>query len=211
MQITPVLGYYPSTRIAMEFAVTTPASSDEHLIWIDLEMTGLDTGSDSILEIATAVTDKGLNMLAEGPQFAIRHAAERLEAMDEWNRNQHRKSGLWQRVIASTTDIATAEALTVEFLARWVTPGKSPMCGNSICQDRRFLHRLMPRLERFFHYRNLDVSTIKELARRWAPELHKGFTKESTHTALSDVHDSISELRYYRQFMGRLAGMAESP
>jgi len=211
MQITPVLGYYPSTRIAMEFAVTTPASSDDHLIWIDLEMTGLDTGSDSILEIATAVTDKGLNMLAEGPQFAIRHAAERLEAMDEWNRNQHRKSGLWQRVIASTTDIATAEALTVEFLARWVTPGKSPMCGNSICQDRRFLHRLMPRLERFFHYRNLDVSTIKELARRWAPELHKGFTKESTHTALSDVHDSISELRYYRQFMGRLAGMAESP
>jgi len=150
MQITPALRYYPSTRIAMEFAVKTPASSDDNLIWIDLEMTGLDTGSDSILEIATAVTDKGLNMLAEGPQFAIRHAAERLEAMDEWNRNQHRKSGLWQRVIASTTDIATAEALTVEFLARWVTPGKSPMCGNSICQDRRFLHRLMPRLERFF-------------------------------------------------------------
>ena len=190
--------------------MTTTPPSDDHLIWLDLEMTGLDTGSDSILEIATAVTDKGLNVLAEGPQFAIRHAAERLEAMDEWNRNQHRKSGLWQRVIESTIDLPTAEALTVDFLARWVTPGKSPMCGNSICQDRRFLHRLMPRLERFFHYRNLDVSTIKELARRWAPDVHKGFSKESAHTALSDVRDSIDELRYYRQFMGPLAGAPSS-
>ena len=176
------------------------------LAWIDLEMTGLDTREDSILEIATIVTDKSLNILEEGPEFAIHYAAATLEAMDEWNRNQHRKSGLWQRVLDSAVDLATAEALTMDFLTRWVPAGKSPMCGNSICQDRRFLHRQMPRLERFFHYRNLDVSTIKELARRWAPEISKGFTKESTHTALSDVRDSIAELRYYRQFMGPLAG-----
>jgi oligoribonuclease len=131
--------------------------------------------------------------------------------MDDWNRNQHRKSGLWRRVIESQIDIPTAEALTMEFLLQWVPAGKSPMCGNSICQDRRFLHRRMPRLERFFHYRNLDVSTIKELARRWAPEVSRGFTKESAHTALSDVRDSIAELRYYRQFMGRIAGTLEAP
>ena len=184
---------------------------DDHLIWIDLEMTGLDPGRDSILEIATIVTDKNLNVLAEGPDIAIRHPLERLEAMDDWNRNQHRKSGLWQRVLESNIDIATAEALTVEYLAQWVPVGKSPMCGNSICQDRRFLHRLMPRLERYFHYRNLDVSTIKELARRWAPDVSRGFTKESAHTALSDVRDSIAELRYYRPFMGRLAGALEAP
>jgi oligoribonuclease len=183
-----------------------PTVHEDHLVWIDLEMTGLDTSSDSILEIATAVTDKALNILAEGPEFAIRHPPDRLEAMDDWNRAQHRKSGLWQRVVESSTDIAGAEAATMDFLVRWVPAGKSPMCGNSICQDRRFLHRLMPRLERFFHYRNLDVSTIKELARRWAPDLYKGFTKESTHTALSDVRDSIEELRYYRQFMGALGG-----
>ncbi|MDR3388290.1 MAG: oligoribonuclease [Rudaea sp.] len=186
--------------------MNTAATHEEHLIWIDLEMTGLDTDTDSILEIATVVTDKSLNILAEGQEFAIRHDQERLEAMDDWNRNQHRKSGLWQRVLESRIDMATAEALTLDFLLRWVAPGKSPMCGNSICQDRRFLHRLMPRLEKFFHYRNLDVSTVKELARRWAPELHKGFSKESTHTALSDVHDSIDELRYYRKFMGTLGG-----
>jgi oligoribonuclease len=179
---------------------------EDHLIWIDLEMTGLDSDRDSILEIATVVTDKSLNILAEGPQFAIAHEIDRLQAMDEWNRNQHGKSGLWQRVLGSTTDKGMAEAMTVDFLARWVAPGKSPMCGNSICQDRRFLHRLMPRLERFFHYRNLDVSTIKELARRWAPEVYKGFSKDSAHTALSDVRDSIEELRYYRPFMGRLGG-----
>ena len=179
---------------------------EDNLIWIDLEMTGLDPLHDSILEIATIVTDKDLNQLAEGPEFALRHPPERLESMDDWNRNQHRKSGLWQRVVDSTIDLRTAEALTVEFLAQWVPSGKSPMCGNSICQDRRFLHRQMPRLEKFFHYRNLDVSTIKELARRWAPELHKGFSKESMHTALSDVHDSIEELRYYRKFMGTMGG-----
>jgi oligoribonuclease len=184
---------------------------EDNLIWIDLEMTGLDPLHDSILEIATIVTDKDLNVLAEGPDFALRHPVERLEAMDDWNRNQHRKSGLWQQVLDSTVDLRTAEALTVEFLAQWVPAGKSPMCGNSICQDRRFLHRLMPRLERYFHYRNLDVSTIKELARRWAPDVSRGFAKESTHTALSDVRDSISELRYFRPFMGRLSGTHEAP
>jgi oligoribonuclease len=186
--------------------MSQPAAHEDNLIWIDLEMTGLDPGADSILEIATVVTDKSLNILSEGPEFAIRHELLRLEAMDDWNRNQHRKSGLWQRVLDSTADLSGAEALTMDFLVRWVPPGKSPMCGNSICQDRRFLHRLMPRLERFFHYRNLDVSTIKELARRWAPEITKGFNKDSAHTALSDVRDSIAELRYYRQFMGALGG-----
>jgi oligoribonuclease len=180
--------------------------SEDNLIWIDLEMTGLDPDDDSILEIATIVTDKDLNVLAEGPEFAIAHPLGLLEAMDDWNRNQHRKSGLWQRVLDSTIDIATAEALTMDFLVQWVPNGKSPMCGNSICQDRRFLYRLMPRLERFFHYRNLDVSTIKELARRWAPEVSHGFSKDSSHTALSDVRDSIAELRYYRPFMGRIGG-----
>lgn len=182
-----------------------PMAHEDNLIWIDLEMTGLDTDKDSILEIATVVTDRNLNLLAEGPEFAIRHAESALLAMDDWNRNQHRKSGLWQRVIDSDVDMALAEVRTVEFLAKWVPAGKSPMCGNSICQDRRFLHRLMPRLERFFHYRNLDVSTIKELARRWAPEVYKGHSKDAAHTALSDVRDSIAELAYYRPFLGHLA------
>ena len=182
--------------------------NDDNLIWIDLEMTGLDTDQDSILEIATIITDKSLNILSESAEIAIAHPLARLEAMDDWNRNQHRKSGLWQRVVESDVDIARAEAVTMDFLTRWVPAGKSPMCGNSICQDRRFLHRLMPRLERFFHYRNLDVSTVKELARRWAPEVARGFVKESKHTALSDIRDSIEELRYYRRFMGVLGGTA---
>jgi oligoribonuclease len=180
---------------------------DEHLIWIDLEMTGLDTDRDSILEIATVVTDKQLNVLAEGPELAISHSLGKLEAMDEWNRNQHGRSGLWQRVLDSNVGLAEAEARTVGFLQQWVPAGKSPMCGNSICQDRRFLHRLMPRLEKHFHYRNLDVSTIKELARRWAPDVLAGVNKESRHTALSDVRDSIAELRHYRMVMGRLSGL----
>jgi oligoribonuclease len=180
--------------------------SEDHLIWIDLEMTGLDPDRDSILEIATAITDRDLNVLAEGPALAIAHPLDRLQAMDDWNRHQHGKSGLWQRVLDSDTDIATAEARTMEFLTRWAAAGKSPMCGNSICQDRRFLYRLMPRLERFFHYRNLDVSTLKELARRWAPDVARGFNKDSAHTALSDVRDSIAELRHYRPFMGPLGG-----
>ncbi len=185
-------------------------STEGRLIWIDLEMTGLDTGADSILEIATVVTDSQLNILAEGPELAIAHPLDALEAMDEWNRNQHGRSGLWQRVLESSVDIAAAEAMTLEFLAAWVPANASPMCGNSICQDRRFLHRLMPRVEQHFHYRNLDVSTIKELARRWAPEVLAGVGKEAKHTALSDVHDSIAELKHYRFFMGRLGGLDTS-
>jgi oligoribonuclease len=183
----------------------TPAHED-NLIWIDLEMTGLDTDNDSILEIATIVTDKDLNVLAEGPVFAISHADARLQQMDAWNRNQHMRSGLWGRAVESDTVPGEAETATIEFLRQWVPAGKSPMCGNSICQDRRFLHREMPRLERFFHYRNLDVSTLKELSRRWSPDIARGFNKDSAHTALSDIRDSIEELRHYRRFMGPLGG-----
>ncbi|MGY0798626.1 oligoribonuclease [Lysobacter sp. A286] len=181
-----------------------------NLIWIDLEMTGLDTDNDSILEIATVVTDKQLNILAEGPELAIGHPLAQLEAMDDWNRNQHRKSGLWDRVLNQGVSMAEAEQRTLAFLAEWVPANASPICGNSICQDRRFLHRLMPRVERHFHYRNLDVSTLKELAHRWAPTVLAGLDKQSRHTALSDVHDSIAELQHYRAFMGQLGGL-DSP
>ncbi|KAB7771129.1 oligoribonuclease [Xanthomonas maliensis] len=186
------------------------SAGNDRLIWIDLEMTGLDPDRDSIIEIATIVTDAQLNVLAEGPELAISHPLETLEAMDEWNRNQHRRSGLWQRVLDSEVSHAQAEAQTVAFLTAWIKAGASPMCGNSICQDRRFLHRQMPRLERYFHYRNLDVSTLKELARRWAPGVVAGVAKSSAHTALSDVRDSIDELRHYRQFMGALGGDPEA-
>ena len=185
---------------------STPPSNDTRLIWIDLEMTGLGPDTDSIIEIATLVTDQDLNVLAEGPELAIHHPLERLEAMDDWNRGTHRKSGLWDRVLASEVSLAQAEALTVEFLSHWVPAGKSPMCGNSICQDRRFMARCMPRLERYFHYRNLDVSTIKELARRWSPGVLDGFSKSGTHTALADTRESVAELAHYRKFMGRLGG-----
>ena len=184
------------------------AAGQDRLIWIDLEMTGLDTGADSILEIATVVTDSQLNVLAEGPELAIAHPLAALEAMDDWNRNQHRGSGLWQRVLDSEVGIAQAEARTVAFLNQWVPAKASPMCGNSICQDRRFLHRLMPRLEQYFHYRNLDVSTLKELARRWRPELHAAFKKHQKHTALADVEESIEELVYYRDTFLRLEAAA---
>ncbi len=170
----------------------------DNLVWIDLEMTGLDPDGDSILEIATVVTDAQLNVLAEGPVFAIRHTLERLQLMDDWNQSHHGSSGLWQRVLQSEVDHAAAERETLAFLRQWVPDGKSPMCGNSICQDRRFLYRQMPQLEAFFHYRNLDVSTLKELARRWAPRVAAGFNKDSAHTALSDIHDSIEELCFYR-------------
>ena len=184
------------------------ASNGHHrLIWIDLEMTGLDTDNDSILEIATVVTDPNLEILAEGPELAIHHPLQRLEAMDDWNRNQHRKSGLWNRVLEQGVSMEEAEERTLAFLAAWVPANASPICGNSICQDRRFLHRQMPALEKYFHYRNLDVSTLKELARRWAPDVLAGVGKEASHTALSDVHDSIAELRHYRYFMGRLSGL----
>jgi oligoribonuclease len=178
--------------------------SDTHLIWIDLEMTGLDPQNDCIIEIATVVTDADLNVLAEGPVLAIHQEDEILAGMDEWNTNQHGRSGLTARVRASTVTEGQAEAATVRFLEQWVPKGASPMCGNSICQDRRFLARWMPRLEAHFHYRNLDVSTLKELARRWAPPLADGFSKESRHLALDDIRDSIAELRYYREMFLRV-------
>jgi oligoribonuclease len=170
----------------------------DNLIWIDLEMTGLKTDTDSIIEIATAVTDAHLNVLAEGPVFAIHTSDEILAGMDEWNTRQHGASGLVERVRASRVTLADAEAQTLEFLRQWVPGGVSPMSGNSICQDRRFLARQMPQLERYFHYRNLDVSTVKELARRWAPQLVAGFTKDTAHLALADIRDSIRELAWYR-------------
>jgi len=175
-----------------------------NLVWIDLEMTGLDTQTDRIIEIATIVTDASLNILAEGPVIAIHQSDAVLAAMDEWNTTQHAGSGLTRRVRESRIDEAQAEQLTLSFLSNHVPANASPMCGNSICQDRRFLARCMPELERFFHYRNLDVSTLKELARRWAPAVANGFVKQSTHLALDDVRDSIRELQYYREQLFKL-------
>ncbi len=175
-----------------------------HLIWIDLEMTGLIPERHRIIEIATIVTDSQLRTLAEGPVLAIHQSEDELAAMDEWNTRQHGGSGLSQRVRESSVDEAEAQARTLEFLAQWVPAGASPMCGNSICQDRRFLARWMPQLERHFHYRNLDVSTLKELCQRWAPEVARGVSKSSTHLALDDIRDSIAELTYYRAHFLRL-------
>jgi oligoribonuclease len=173
-------------------------SNAENLIWIDLEMTGLVPETDDIIEIATIVTDKDLNILAEGPTLAIHQPDEALGRMDEWNQRQHGSSGLIARVRASEVRAGDAEQRTLDFLAAWVPPGASPMCGNSICQDRRFLARHMPRLEKFFHYRNLDVSTLKELARRWAPVVAASFVKQGAHLALADIRESIRELQHYR-------------
>jgi oligoribonuclease len=174
-------------------------SSDQNLIWIDLEMTGLYPDTDRIIEIAVVVTDAQLTVRVEGPVFAIHQSDATLDAMDAWNKGTHGKSGLTERVKASTVDEAAAEAQVIEFLKQYVPKGKSPMCGNSICQDRRFMARTMPTLEAFFHYRSVDVSTLKELAKRWKPSALDGFKKAQAHTALADIHESIDELLHYRQ------------
>lgn len=171
---------------------------NSNLIWIDLEMTGLDTFNDQIIEIATIVTDKELNILAEGPVLAIHQTDEIMQGMDEWNQTHHGQNGLIDRVKASPYDYQTAEAETIVFLKQYIDAGCSPICGNSICQDRRFLARCMPTLEAYFHYRNLDVSTLKELATRWKPEVLTAFSKKNTHKALDDILESIEELKFYR-------------
>ncbi len=180
---------------------SSPTNADRsgNLIWIDLEMTGLDTAADTIIEIAIIVTDRHLNELAEGPDLAIGQPKTVMDSMDEWNTRHHGESGLTDRVIKSDVTLRKAELATLEFLSRWVDAGVSPICGNSICQDRRFLAREMPELERYFHYRNLDVSTLKILAQHWAPDIASGFRKESSHRALSDIRDSIEELIWYRE------------
>ncbi len=176
----------------------TLKSSDQNLIWIDLEMTGLFPDQDRIIEVAVVVTDPMLTVRVEGPVFAVHQSDTVLDGMDSWNKGTHGRSGLTERVRASTVDEAAAEAQVIVFLQQYVPKGKSPMCGNSICQDRRFLARTMPGLEAFFHYRNLDVSTLKELARRWKPAALEGFKKAQAHTAMADIHESIDELMHYR-------------
>lgn len=171
----------------------------QNLIWIDLEMTGLNPETDLIIEIATVITDKNLNILAEGPALAVHQSDEALAAMDDWNQKHHGESGLIDRVKASNVFDADAERMTIEFLQHWVPEGTSPMCGNTIGQDRRFLVKYMPKLEAYFHYRSIDVSTLKELAARWSPGLKDGFRKQTKHEALADIHESIEELRYYRE------------
>jgi oligoribonuclease len=171
----------------------------QHLIWIDLEMTGLEPETDTIIEIATVITDKDLNVLAEGPVLAVHQPDYVLAAMDDWNQKHHGQSGLIDRVRASTTTARDAELATINFLKEWVPEGVSPMCGNTIGQDRRFLRKYMPKLESYFHYRSIDVSTLKELALRWSPGLAEGFKKQNKHEALADIHESIAELCYYRE------------
>ncbi|SEQ16891.1 oligoribonuclease [Ectothiorhodospira magna] len=192
---------YPSRPEGRGFSRKMMNPNPENLVWIDLEMTGLDPQSDYIIEIATIVTDKELNVLAEGPVIAIHQTEEILSRMDDWNRTTHGRSGLVERVKMSLYNEVEAEEETLRFLRQYVPPRASPMCGNSICQDRRFLFRCMPDLEAFFHYRNLDVSTLKELARRWAPGVLNSLSKDATHQALQDIRDSITELRHYREHM----------
>ena len=180
---------------------TALAASDQNLIWIDLEMTGLYPDRDRIIEVAVVVTDPMLTVRVEGPVFAVYQTEAALDAMDAWNKGTHGRSGLIDRVKASQVGETQAESQVIEFLQRYIGAGKSPMCGNSICQDRRFLANYMPKLEAFFHYRNLDVSSLKELARRWKPDILAGFKKQQAHTALADIHESIDELVYYRQHL----------
>lgn len=180
------------------------AQDQNHLIWIDLEMTGLEPDRDRIIEMAVIVTDGQLNTVAEGPVIAVHQGDAVLDAMDDWNKNTHGKSGLIDRVRASPLDAAAAEAKMLAFVQEWLPRRASPMCGNSVCQDRRFLARYMPTLEDWFHYRNLDVSTLKELARRWSPTMAKGLVKQGSHEALADIRESIEELRYYRDNFLRL-------
>ena len=175
------------------------AQDQNHLIWLDMEMTGLNPDSDRIIEMAMIVTNSNLEVVAEGPVIAVHQSDAVLDAMDEWNKNTHGRSGLIERVKASTIDEAAAEAAYLEFMREYIPSRTSPMCGNSIGQDRRFMARYMPTLEAFFHYRNLDVSTLKELCKRWQPEIYKGFKKKSKHTALADIYESIDELKYYRE------------
>jgi oligoribonuclease len=199
---------------ATESAVTanpaaTPAAvaqrpNEFNLVWVDMEMTGLDPDNDRIIEVAVVVTDAELNVIAEGPVFAIHQSDATLDKMDNWNKGTHGRSGLIDRVKASTVTEAQAELELIAFLKQYVPANKSPMCGNSICQDRRFMARGMPKLEAFFHYRNLDVSTLKELCRRWKPELASGFKKHQKHTALADIVESIEELKYYREHFIKL-------
>lgn len=190
----------------MTDATATPElrSSEQNLIWIDLEMTGLSPFTDRIIEIAVVVTDPTLAIRVEGPVFAIHQSDAVLDGMDAWNKGTHGKSGLIDRVRASTVDEAAAQAAVIDWLKAYVPKGKSPMCGNSICQDRRFLAKDMPVLEDFFHYRNLDVSTLKELAKRWNPKVLEGFKKAQAHTALADIHESIDELLHYRSHFLRV-------
>jgi oligoribonuclease len=197
----------PTQAANQATAPATPATqrpNEMNLVWLDMEMTGLDPDTDRIIEVAVVVTDPDLNVLAEGPVFAIHQSDATLDKMDNWNKGTHGKSGLIDRVKASTVTEAQAEQELIAFLKQWVPAGKSPMCGNSICQDRRFMARGMPKLEAFFHYRNLDVSTLKELCRRWKPELASGFKKHQKHTALADIIESVEELRYYREHFIRL-------
>ncbi|HCY64762.1 MAG TPA: oligoribonuclease [Oxalobacteraceae bacterium] len=186
-------------------APASPVRPNEfNLVWVDMEMTGLNPDTDRIIEVAVVVTDPNLNVLAEGPVFAIHQSNEILDGMDAWNKGTHGRSGLIDRVKASTISEADAESAIIAFLKHFVPAGKSPMCGNTICQDRRFMARGMPKLEAFFHYRNLDVSTLKELCRRWKPELASGFKKHQKHTALADIIESIDELKYYREHFIKL-------
>ncbi|MEO7493790.1 MAG: oligoribonuclease [Massilia sp.] len=191
-----------ATEVAVPAAPVRP--NEFNLVWVDMEMTGLEPDTDRIIEVAVVVTDMHLNIIAEGPVFAIHQSDETMDKMDAWNKGTHGRSGLIERVKNSTVDEAQAEAELIAFLKQYVPAGKSPMCGNTICQDRRFMVRTMPKLEAFFHYRNLDVSTLKELCKRWKPELANGFKKHQKHTALADILESVEELKYYREHFIKL-------